>query len=175
MRGAFRVLFVGMLVAAAGGMRRPARAVEARGGPGDGTTPTRVACVGDSITAGSGLKNKGVEAYPSQLDNMLGDGWAVSNFGVSGATMLNKGDRPYTKQKAYRDALEPEPDVIVIMLGTNDSKPQNWRHKGEVAGDAKTLIAGFAALPSMPKPYIAHPVPVARELYGISDPPVKEE
>src|SRR3954471_24441323 len=175
MRGVFRILFVGMLVAAAGGMRRPARAVEAQAGPGDGTRTTRVACVGDSITAGSGLKNKGVEAYPSQLDNMLGDGWAVTNFGVSGATMLNKGDRPYTKQKAYQAALESEPDVVVIMLGTNDSKPQNWRYKDEFAADAKALIASFAALPSKPRVYIAHPVPVARELYGISDPPVKEE
>lgn len=64
----------------------------------------RVACVGDSITAGVGVKNGKTEAYPVQLDNMLGEKWTVKNFGVSGSTMLNKGDKPYQKEKAFKAA-----------------------------------------------------------------------
>ena len=60
---------------------------------------------------------------------MLGGKWQVRNFGVSGATMLEKGDKPYWSQQAYKDALEFEPHVVVIKLGTNDTKPQNWKFK----------------------------------------------
>jgi lysophospholipase L1-like esterase len=164
-----------VLLVAAGWARRPAGAETALGESEDDRAVTRVACVGDSITAGVGVKNISLEAYPSQLDGMLGSEWTVGNFGVSGATMLNKGDLPYAKQRACKAALKFSPDVVVIMLGTNDSKPQNWRYKDEFAADAKALIAQFAALPSKPRIYIAHPVPVARENFGINDPGVKEE
>ena len=55
--------------------------------------PIRVACVGDSITEGAGAS--GGNSYPSQLGKMLGEKWTVGNFGVSGTTMLKKGDSPY--------------------------------------------------------------------------------
>ena len=63
----------------------------------------RVACVGDSITAGVGAE--GGKSYPAQLGKMLGDKWEVRNFGVSGSTLLNHGDLPYQKQQAFQDAL----------------------------------------------------------------------
>jgi lysophospholipase L1-like esterase len=173
MRDVVRVLMV--LLVAVGWMRHPAGAETALVEPEDDHAVNRVACVGDSITAGVGVKNMTLEAYPVQLDNMLGGKWNVRNFGVSGATMLNKGDLPYSKQKACQAALTFNPDVVVIMLGTNDSKPQNWRYKEEFGADAKGLIARFAALPSKPRIFIAHPVPVARENFGINDSGVKEE
>jgi lysophospholipase L1-like esterase len=160
---------------AVGWTRRPAGAETAFDEPEGDSAVIRVACVGDSITAGVGVKNMTLEAYPVQLDNMLGGKWNVRNFGASGATMLNKGDRPYSKQNACQAALTFNPDVVVIMLGTNDSKPQNWRFKDEFGADAKDLIARFAALPSKPRIFIAHPVPVARELFGINDSCVKDE
>lgn len=55
----------------------------------------RVACVGDSITYGSGIKVRSGDSYPAQLATMLGDKWQVRNFGVGGATMLKSGDKPY--------------------------------------------------------------------------------
>ena len=169
MRGVVRVLL--MALVAFGGMKRPAGADP----DDDGRSLIRVACIGDSITAGAGVMDRRLEAYPSQLDNMLGDDHEVRNFGVSGATMLNKGDRPYQEQKACRSALDFNPDVVVIMLGTNDTKPQNWRHKDEFAADARGLIDRFAALPSKPRIFLAHPVPVARPNFGINDAGVKEE
>lgn len=81
--------------------------------------PVRVACVGDSITAGVGA-SKG-NAYPDQLGRMLGGKWAVMNFGVSGATLLNHGDKPYQKQAAFKKALDSQPNVVIIKLGTNDT------------------------------------------------------
>ena len=56
----------------------------------------RVACIGDSITAGAGVKGR-ENFYPSKLQQKLGDAYEVRNFGVSGRTMLSRGDSPYIK------------------------------------------------------------------------------
>jgi lysophospholipase L1-like esterase len=120
--------------------------------------PIRVACVGDSITQGAGAERG--KSYPSQLQALLGDKWKVGNFGVSGRTLLRKGDHPYWIEKAFQDAQAFKPNVVVIMLGTNDTKPQNWAHKDEFFTDYKDLVKTFQALESKPRIYICRPCPV---------------
>lgn len=133
----------------------------------------RVACVGDSITAGVGARGA---SYPTQLGKMLGGKWEVRGFGVSGATLLKHGDKPYQNQRAFQDALKYNPDVVVIMLGTNDTKPQNWKLKGEFAADYKDLLGQFAKLPARPHIFICRPVPVrGGGNYGIVDAGVQAE
>ena len=88
--------------------------------------PIKVACVGNSITFGYLLDNPSTDSYPSQLQKMLGNGYVVGNFGHSGATLLNHGHRPYTKQKEYTEALNYKADIVVIHLGVNDTDPRNW-------------------------------------------------
>src|SRR4051794_4451861 len=136
--------------------------------PADYAATIRVACVGDSITAGSGIKEK-MMTYPAQLGRMLGDSWEVRNFGVSGATMLNAGDRPYQRQKAFSDAIEFRPDVVIIKLGTNDSKPQNWEHKDDFAADARSLIAAFRKANPKAKIDLCLPVPAFPGFFGITE------
>jgi lysophospholipase L1-like esterase len=120
--------------------------------------PIRVACVGDSITQGAGAERG--KSYPSQLQALLGDKWKVGNFGVSGRTLLRKGDHPYWNEKAFQDAQAFKPNVVVIMLGTNDTKPQNWAHKDEFFTDYKDLVKTFQALESKPRVYVCRPCPV---------------
>ncbi len=81
----------------------------------------RVACVGDSITAGAGLSNPGESAYPAVLGQFLGPAYEVQNYGVSGSTLSRDGDRPYVMTPQYAAARESLPQVVVIALGTNDS------------------------------------------------------
>src|SRR4051812_11154381 len=88
----------------------------------------KVACVGDSITAGAGVQDPGHNAYPVVLQRLLGDKYEVKNFGVSGTTLLKKGDSPYWNQKAFKAATAFAPDIVIIKLGTNDTKAQNWKH-----------------------------------------------
>lgn len=57
---------------------------------------------------------------------MLGEGYTVGNFGKSGATLLNKGHRPYMKQEEFQKALAFAGDIVVIHLGINDTDPRNW-------------------------------------------------
>lgn len=111
-----------------------------------GTTfqdPIKIACVGNSITYGSGVANKEKNAYPAQLQAMLGEQYTVRNFGISGRTLLKKGDRPYWETKAYEEALQFKPDVVFIKLGTNDSKLQNRVHMADFEKDYIDLINSF--------------------------------
>ena len=101
----------------------------------------RVACIGNSVTYGYGHKNPSESSYPSQLGRLLGEGYQVGNFGKSGATLLNKGHRPYTQQSEYKAALEFAPDIAIIHLGLNDTDPRNWpNHSKEFIPDYLALI-----------------------------------
>lgn len=125
--------------------------------------PIKVACVGDSITAGYGVAPG--KSYPAQLQALLGDTYKVGNFGVSARTLLSKGDHPYVKEKLYQDALAMEPDVVIIMLGTNDTKPLNWKFEKEFEDDYRALVKSFQALKSKPRIFLCRPSP------GPVDPP----
>src|SRR5438046_5593511 len=106
----------------------------------------KVACIGDSITQGVGSK----VPWPAILQKMLGEKWEVKNYGVSARTLLKKGDHPFDKEKKYTDAQSYKPDVVIIMLGTNDTKPQNWKFKDEFAADYKDMIAHFTSAELQP-------------------------
>ena len=129
----------------------------------------RVACVGDSITYGAGIKDRKNMNYPKQLGKLLGKEYEVRNFGNSGSTMLKKGDKPYWKQKEFKAALEYAPNIVIIKLGTNDTKPQNWKHGAEYSVDYKAMISSFTKLSSKPKVYICLPVPVVKTRWGITN------
>ncbi len=104
----------------------------------------KVACVGNSITYGTGVENREVNAYPVKLQGMLGDGYVVGNFGKPGATLLNRGHRPYVQQQEYKDALAFAGDIVVIHLGINDTDPRNWpNYRDEFIGDYRSLMNDF--------------------------------
>ncbi len=133
------------------------------------TAKIKVACVGNSITFGAGIKDRANHSYPAVLERMLGDGYEVTNFGVSARTLLNKGDFPYMKETMFQDALNYSPNVVVIMLGTNDSKPQNWKYKEEYPKDMETMVNAFEALSSKPKIYLCYPPKAFAIQWGIND------
>lgn len=86
----------------------------------------KVACIGNSITYGYGLPDRVTQSYPVQLQKMLGESYQVENFGKSGATLLNKGHRPYMQQDEYHRAIDFAGDIVVIHLGINDTDPRDW-------------------------------------------------
>lgn len=135
----------------------------------------RVACIGNSITFGAGIRNRSRDSYPSVLARMLGDSYWVKNFGVSARTMLNKGDHPYMNEPAYKNALAFNPNIVVIKLGTNDSKSFNWKYKADFMKDAQTMIDAFKGLPSQPKIYLCYPSKAYLTGDGINDDIISKE
>ena len=127
----------------------------------------RVACIGNSITDGHGIDMATAYGYPALLQKKLGNGYWVKNFGVSGRTMLNKGDLPYMNEMAWRDALAYKPDIVIIKLGTNDSKPQNWQYGSEFRHDLEQMIQ--ALRPSQPQIILCTPIPALSSNWGIND------
>ena len=104
----------------------------------------KVACVGNSVTYGYGLKDREHDSYPVQLQQMLGEGYEVQNFGHSGATLLYKGHRPYINLPEFHQALDFKPDWVVIHLGLNDTDPRNWPDwKEEFIPNYRALIDSF--------------------------------
>ena len=103
----------------------------------------KVACIGNSITYGSGVFNREKNAYPKQLQAMLGSEYLVKNFGVSGRTLLKKGDHPYWETSQYQKALDFKADIVFIKLGTNDSKGQNRVYLKDFKEDYLELIRSF--------------------------------
>lgn len=141
--------------------------------PANYKLPIRVACIGDSITEGAGAAEG--KSYPSQLQGLLGDSWKVGNYGVSARTLLEQGDFPYIKEKAYQDALKFQPHIVIIMLGTNDTKPQNWKHQAEFTPNYTKLVKSFLALESKPQVYLCRPCPViGNGNFDITDKNLKE-
>ena len=132
---------------------------------------TNVACVGNSITEGYGIW--GDKKYPDHLQEMLGNDYTVSNFGVSSMTFAGatiKGgnnNSSYWKTDKFKAALASSPDIVVIELGTNDSKYftdkciwegaerynylYNQCEKSQLYSDYEALIDTFAHLPTSPE------------------------
>lgn len=108
------------------------------------TDTLKVACVGNSVTYGAGIAERGKMSYPAQLQQRLGDGYEVKNYGHSGATLLKKGHNPYWKLKEFEEAVNFNPDIVIIHLGLNDTDPRNWpRYRDEFNQDYKELIDTF--------------------------------
>lgn len=121
--------------------------------------PIKVACVGNSITAGYGVKNRDKDSYPMMLGQMLGEAYDVRNFGVSSKTMLRKGNS-YMAERAYMQALEFSPDILIVKLGTNDSNPQYWRYKKDFPKDMLMMLKAFRTKSPSVKIYLCYPVTI---------------
>ena len=112
-----------------------------------------VTCVGDSNTQGR---------YPTMLGEALGAGWNVIDCGRYATTTVT-----YQEMPQYQAALASNPDIVLIMLGTNDAHPGSWRRTrdgGTPEEVFKTnylrLITSFQALESQPKIVMVVPPPV---------------
>ena len=117
-----------------------------------------IACIGDQWTQG-----ENVISWPMQLQYKLSVmRYRVWNFGCDNATAQKKGNNTYHNSFEHKDALGCEPDVVVIMLGINDSKIQNWDEQ-KFFNDYVELARSFQNLRCKPKIYIMQPPPVYKE------------
>lgn len=133
------------------------------------TSPIRVACLGDSITAGARVDAKS-ESYPARLQELLGDNFEVRNFGIGGATLIKTG-RPNIWRNL--DAVKKfEPHIAIISLGTNDTvggSRKNWEQIDRFNDDYSALIETLAKLPSKPQIVLCTPTAMVLNTPGLSE------
>ncbi|MBC8010018.1 MAG: putative Ig domain-containing protein, partial [Burkholderiales bacterium] len=140
----------------------------------------KVACVGDSITAGHGLTTP--QTYPAKLSAALGSGYIVTNYGLSGAAAMIASRSPdqssYWSSSQFTNAKAALPNIVIFMLGTNDSKTTNDAKRGtdqvNFVADYKDLVDQFLNLASAPTvyictPYYAAPFYTGANAFTISD------
>lgn len=139
-------------------------------------SPLRLACVGDSITDGYQMPDKPHNAYPAQLARLLGAEWEVRNFGVSGACLMRHGGYPYHQQSAYAAALEWKPDIVVVALGTNDTKTENIAtHPDDFVPSYRALLADFRTANPDAKIFLCLQPPAFPAAMGIADSVLTQE
>lgn len=125
-------------------------------------TPVKVACVGNSITYGTGIADREHFSYPVQLQKLLGDNYLVGNFGKPGATLLRHGHRPYFEQKEFREAIAFGGDIAIVHLGINDTDPRNWpNYRDEFVGDYLALLDSLRSANPKVRILIARLTPIA--------------
>ena len=130
--------------------------------------PTRIVCIGDSITEGAGIFHQNKYSYPTRLDSLLGGSFQVLNSGKGGTTLQKEGDFSYWNTKEFANIFAFEPDMVIIKLGTNDTKPQNWNSE-RFKVDYQALIDTLKSLPNAPEIIMCIPVPVFATQWGIND------
>ena len=137
----------------------------------------RIACVGDSITYGFLTAGQPWNSYPAQLGRLLGETYQVGNFGFTDRTALKEADKPYTKESLFEQSIAFAPDIVVLMLGTNDTKPDNW-DAAAYERDLADMVQCYKALPSAPKVYLLAPpplFPLGEKVWGLREDVLKEE
>ncbi|KON31269.1 hypothetical protein AC478_03150 [miscellaneous Crenarchaeota group-1 archaeon SG8-32-3] len=117
-----------------------------------GTGATRVACIGDSITQFS--------TYPNDLQTMLGTSYHVREFGVSGSTVLFSSFTPYIDQREFQRAKQFLPNIVIILLGTNDARSDYYQSIANFVADYEQLVREVQALESEPKIFLVTPPPI---------------
>jgi lysophospholipase L1-like esterase len=89
---------------------------------------------------------------------------------------LKKGDYPYRDEEAFCEVLEWEPDIVIIELGTNDSKDNNWKYNDEFERDYAEFINIFKQSENRPRVYVCRPLPLfPGNTIGIDDSRMKNE
>ena len=147
------------------------------GSPVAPTDPIRVVCLGDSITAGARIVQPERLGWSAQLGAWLNEDpersdVEVVGFGVGGATLLAKGDRPIQGTKAYTDALAKACDHFVVMLGTNDTVQAgrgNWEKADDFVGDLGALCAAARERSPEATVWIVGPPPMFADARGLDD------
>ena len=148
----------------------------------------KIACIGDSITYGYCIDeiDRTVYSYPAMLDAKLGDGYEVANFGKSASYIL-PGDSVYNlrddKTLSYRDtqqfadSIAYAPDVVIIMLGTNDVTSLVSNEAAEVIeAELENIIGIYQALESVQRVYVMTSIfcPYSVTLSKASDGPLQK-
>ncbi len=124
----------------------------------------RIACVGDSITWGFTIVNRRKYSYPALLQQRLGADYEVRNFGQNDAAARFDADTPYVKKRVFQESLDWNPDIVLLMLGSNDTKKRNWDPE-IFRRDYKRIVESYLKLPSQPRVILIAPIQIFQPMH----------
>ena len=143
--------------------------VSAVGQPGE----IRVACIGNSITAGARLAEPQLHSYPAVLSAMLREkGYLnhnVKNFGIGGATMIRFGQPNVWRVLDSLTAFKP--DIVIIEVGTNETvrgNLHNWDHNIDFEPDYADYLQALRTINPACRIIICSPLDMVLETEGLS-------
>lgn len=134
----------------------------------------QVAAVGDSLTYGYGLENRKRDAYPSILAEQLGSSYQVFNFGLSGRSLQSTADYPYFQEENARLSLESEADLVIIMIGSNDTRTSYWNPE-RFASEYRQMVESYCSLLSQPDIILVVPPYIPTSRFGLNNQVLEEE
>eukprot|EP00928_Gymnodinium_smaydae_P070293 TRINITY_DN5415_c1_g1_i1.p1 TRINITY_DN5415_c1_g1~~TRINITY_DN5415_c1_g1_i1.p1 ORF type:complete len:517 (-),score=60.57 TRINITY_DN5415_c1_g1_i1:19-1368(-) len=150
--------------------RRPHEMCSHRAEYSDALNKTRITFIGDSITQAHHVNES--ESFPHKLQQKLGEQYAITNLGVSGATMLTTGlaeggscRASYWSTPHWKKALESDADIIFIMLGTNDAKAYNW-DAGRFRSDYLAMLSAISVTHPRSSVVLMIPPPLIADGFG---------
>ncbi|MBF0432588.1 MAG: prolyl oligopeptidase family serine peptidase [Fibrobacteria bacterium] len=119
----------------------------------------KVACVGNSLTYSLAWDPVNDPRLVARLGRLMGDDYDVHKpFAQPGRTALRNAKWSIWKEQEFKDIFTWKPNIITIMLGTNDSKAENWSTlKDQFEDDYKAMIDTFSTI--SPKPLIIPVLP----------------
>ena len=91
---------------------------------------------------------------------------------MNGSTAQSFGDQPYIKNEICKKSIEFNADIIVFMLGTNDSKDENFRSTGDFKKEYSELINKYFENSNTPEIYLCTPT-AAFYINGKTNDPAK--
>lgn len=118
-----------------------------------------VVCVGNSITAGDWLADRGNERYPAVLQRLLGEGWEVKVIAKGGLCVQREAEQPMWDYGPFADYFTWEPDITVLLLGTNDSRTPSWVDRETFARDFDAFLDTLLSVEPTPKLLVGLPPP----------------
>ena len=133
-----------------------------------GEGETRIVCVGDSITYGQGVfGSRRTDSFTAVLSTLVEDS-TVINYGLPNRTLLSSGNMPYTNERHYEKSLGEDADIVIIMLGSNDSKGINWDAES-FANEYEALVQSYIDMDSRPTVYVMRPPRLYRTVENEGD------
>lgn len=138
--------------------------------------PLKVACIGEHTThsdlypANREQQPPGMQEYPRMLQDLMGSGYDVRNFGDCCASVIqgypSSETHPYLRGSNYKNSVSFAPDIVVIgSWGRHD-----WGLSAMTAlasftiqkfqADYETLVKAYLALTPVPKIYCSLPIPI---------------
>lgn len=113
-----------------------------------------VACVGDSLTFFREFEGEKFINYPTVLQERLGEGYDVTNYGQAGTCVRTDGYYPYRSLRVYRCSVESNADIVVVMIGTNDIWDVNWIDKEHFRKEYLELVDSYMQGEKKPEIYL---------------------